>query len=475
MKMSMAEAVRHLHLKECLKVSDRFAMFGNLGYYHHRIDKNRAVKLQLGFTACALAMALYNGDSSPLFCGVPERPLHPYVDADRLPTWLPHHPTYLEGIGSTSGPSISSKLLPKQSYKALVLDGKLAMKGFMWDISQYRKFEDVAEQMRTEQDTISKLQLLLRTLCRFGHHDLLAIIVSLWMYRPPGSPAKLADNMIAIQEWFQQMRPWPADIFWAPENISAPGSGGLAEKICAEIAAGRPLLLGSCRKEGDELTCLCLGSLDMKQVFSPLSSLSCDFIGSDWDYFNRTNRDGGHWSVESTSCRVSQRLQGKLLKHLDGDGHPGPHVFRVLETIPVIMNPFVWVPIAHQDPSFRYRLKIPGKQLFFMHRWCSSTAKKFRWRLSLVLLRRRHGNPVAQIFSAIPEYDLRMNILKTTLTRSDQKKGYQIHLIIDSCFGRVNRCFFTCAFSILKENYSPIQHLTVTCSHGDNSPTIDVS
>lgn len=351
-------------------------MFGNLGYYHHRIDKNRAVKLQLGFTACALAMALYNGDTSPLFGRLPEQFQHARMDpalrysadsrdADCLATWLPHYQTSLERIGMTTGPSLSTKLMPKQSCKAIVLDGKLAMKGFMWEISEYRKFEDVAEQMRTEQDTILQLQLLVRTLCRFGHHDLLAIIVSLWVHRPLGSPAELADKMIAIQEWSQQMRPWPAEIFSTTEKIEGHGFWLSAEKICTEIAAGRPLLLGSCRKGDDELTCLCLGSSDMKQVFSPLSSLPCDFKCSDWDHFDKNNRDDGHWSVELTSCRVSQRLQGKLLKHLDGDSHPSPHVFRVLEPMTVIMNPFVWVPVAHQDLSFRYRLKIPGKQLFF--------------------------------------------------------------------------------------------------------------
>ncbi|KAF7527502.1 hypothetical protein G7054_g10470 [Neopestalotiopsis clavispora] len=157
MKKVMTEGIRLFHRKECLKISDKLAMFGNLGYYHHRIDKNRAVKLRLGFTACALALALYNGDSSPLFCGVPEQPQHPYVDADCLPTWLPHHPTSLEGIGQTSRMSLSPNPLPEKLCKALVLDGKLAIKGFMWDISQYRGFEQVADQMRTQQDPTLRL------------------------------------------------------------------------------------------------------------------------------------------------------------------------------------------------------------------------------------------------------------------------------------------------------------------------------
>jgi hypothetical protein len=365
MKKSMAESVRLLHLKECLKVSDKLAMFGNLGYYHHRIDKSRAVELRLGFTACALAMALYNGDISPLFYGLREQSEHLWIDADRLATWLPHHRSFFEGIGQISGLRFGTNSLPQQSCKALVLDGKLAIKGFMWDISQYREFEHVAEQVRLEENMTSTLQLLLRILCRLGHLELLAVIVSLWMLRPLRSSAELAYNVVAIQEWFQQMRPWPAEIFSGSEGVVSGEPGALAKAICTEIAAGRPLLLGSCRKGDDELTCLCLGPPDMKQAFSPLSSLPCCFKFSEIEqHLLGYDQKNQHWSVESTACPVSQRLRGKLLGHVGGGGQgASSHIFRVLEPMTVILNPFVWVPTVHQNPGFRYRLKIPGKQL----------------------------------------------------------------------------------------------------------------
>ncbi|ETS87170.1 hypothetical protein PFICI_00998 [Pestalotiopsis fici W106-1] len=363
-KMPIFEAVRLLAYKECLKVSDKLAMLGNLADFEQRIDRTKAVKLQLGFTACALALALYNGNVNPLFSSLHELVQELANTANRgLVSWLPSNQLSLEDLSTQFEFSHALNSMGGQSCKALVLDGKLATKGFMWEISEYRGFQGIAKQMQMHQDPTLRLQLLLRTLCRSGRHDLLAIMITLRMFRPIKSPGELVHHMLAIQEWSLEMRPWPAQVFSGYVNFTDHEPWKIITAICTEIAAGRPLLLGSYGKGDDELTCLCLGPLNTKQVFSPLSSLSCEFTLNQLEHLARTTNDNRHWYVESTSGRVSQRLQEKLLEHLDDNDPPSSKVFRIRGTTTVIINPFFWVPIAHNNTRFQYRFKTSGKYL----------------------------------------------------------------------------------------------------------------
>jgi len=53
-------------------VSDKLAILGNLTSYSIRINTHYAIKSRLSFSACVIAMALYNGDLTPLFAGATE-------------------------------------------------------------------------------------------------------------------------------------------------------------------------------------------------------------------------------------------------------------------------------------------------------------------------------------------------------------------------------------------------------------------
>ncbi|KAL7622209.1 hypothetical protein AAE478_007712 [Parahypoxylon ruwenzoriense] len=68
LNMPITGGFTHLLKKGCLFFSDKLAIIGNLINYPYRIDTKAATRKHLSLSACVIAMALYNGDLSPLFC-----------------------------------------------------------------------------------------------------------------------------------------------------------------------------------------------------------------------------------------------------------------------------------------------------------------------------------------------------------------------------------------------------------------------
>jgi hypothetical protein len=68
LNMPMTAAYTLLGGKRCRFVSDKLAILGNLTGYPIRINSDHVVDRNLSFSACAIAMALYNGDLSLVFC-----------------------------------------------------------------------------------------------------------------------------------------------------------------------------------------------------------------------------------------------------------------------------------------------------------------------------------------------------------------------------------------------------------------------
>ncbi|KAF8848424.1 hypothetical protein BDZ45DRAFT_605932, partial [Acephala macrosclerotiorum] len=64
--MSILAALFTQRQKACTVFSDKLAILGNLTGYPYRLHQSEAFQKQLSFSACALAMALFNGDLSPL-------------------------------------------------------------------------------------------------------------------------------------------------------------------------------------------------------------------------------------------------------------------------------------------------------------------------------------------------------------------------------------------------------------------------
>ncbi|KAH0543406.1 hypothetical protein FGG08_002264 [Glutinoglossum americanum] len=137
--MLMTSAFTTLLEKDCLRVSDKLALLGNLTDNPHRINTDRAVSKNLSFSACVIALALYNGDVSPLFC---HRRMAGYWasggsvenDAVRpLASWFPFQKVSSEALLIT--PSTHNRFRSQvwSGSKCLVLNGKAFIKGLLWE------------------------------------------------------------------------------------------------------------------------------------------------------------------------------------------------------------------------------------------------------------------------------------------------------------------------------------------------------
>jgi hypothetical protein len=129
--MSISEAIRFLIEKNCLVQSDKLAILRNLGDCGQRIDTNKAARYRLGFSSCALALALSNGDLSPLFTWQAKKPGREGATyAERvirpLASWLPDGSLSLEEVSMTAPVTQVFQTQSSQGSRALVLDGRLA-------------------------------------------------------------------------------------------------------------------------------------------------------------------------------------------------------------------------------------------------------------------------------------------------------------------------------------------------------------
>ena len=68
LRATMPLAFTALQSKGCLWHQDKLALLSNVTHYPHKIQILEVMSRNLSFTACVLALAIFNGDLSPLFC-----------------------------------------------------------------------------------------------------------------------------------------------------------------------------------------------------------------------------------------------------------------------------------------------------------------------------------------------------------------------------------------------------------------------
>ncbi|KAL2754615.1 hypothetical protein ACRALDRAFT_1063414, partial [Sodiomyces alcalophilus JCM 7366] len=146
-------------------------MIGNLADYAYRIDLPKAQQRGLGFSACALAMALFNGDLSLLFnifnSDLQIRAINSAYGRgalNPLPSWLPDNRTTFEQAALLPTQIQRFKSIPARGDKSLVVDGKLAVNGILWDINPCTNeaLSSLQEHMQVASGKGDKLRALVR-------------------------------------------------------------------------------------------------------------------------------------------------------------------------------------------------------------------------------------------------------------------------------------------------------------------------
>ncbi|KAI9777384.1 MAG: hypothetical protein M1839_008897 [Geoglossum umbratile] len=231
LKMPMTAAFTTLLRKKCLWTSDKLAILANLTGYPIRINTDRASELGLSFAACLIAIALYNGDLSPLFS---QRKLPEYWSSGRraeaflhpLASWLPFHKLSLSDI--VSMPSTQTRLRTQASCgsKCLVLGNKAIIEGLLWEVVPFRGLDTLRDSIReqqrlsdagangnaTESGQISLFQLLVRRLLELERRDILELVVAAVMRRQLTSPDEMFHLLHELEEWYRGNRSWPTYI-----------------------------------------------------------------------------------------------------------------------------------------------------------------------------------------------------------------------------------------------------------------------
>jgi hypothetical protein len=345
LRMTMPAAYVTLRQKDCLLTSDRLAMLSNLAYYPHRIKTDHVVRESLSFTACVIAIALYNGELSPLFCQNSRfSNINTGIPATHLASWLPFGMCSIDNLLTLEG-------MPTHTYfgaqiptgdRCLVLDGKAIIKGLLWDIVPFHEFGILRDRVREllQSDEKGAVQLLLQQFVdqcfKLGRRDILELIITAAMRRQLTSPAEIFVLMGELDAWCHGKRSWPADIAegshlqgvhtvttlpratGAKDFLQSSSWGNyLMRWIYNAISNGLPLALGKCNiGEKEEETLISIFTFDPAEhraVFTPLSELEYEFGES---AFVHLEPKSSFWCVSTCETMVADASIQKARRNL---------------------------------------------------------------------------------------------------------------------------------------------------------------
>ncbi|KAI5923046.1 heterokaryon incompatibility protein-domain-containing protein [Camillea tinctor] len=357
--VSIAEAMTMLYLKKCLYESDKLAIIGNLANFSQRIDTKEAERRHLGFSACALALAWYNGDISIMFTWMQSKLKEDVTFAERavrpLATWMPDQRMNLNHIASAPS-SIAQKLQTRSFHgpRTLVIDGKLAVEGILWDISPYHSLGVIRDQMASSKDTTSRLQLLARSLFELERPDILEALIVIAMQRQFKSLREFSSIIEQLHGWFSGSGDWPTVFSECnlltsradPEDAN-PGYSENIMKICENISQGQPMFIGQSYVGQEMVTCIC--SDKVTKAFSPRNSLDYEFGVNDWLHLEQDSR---HWPVESCRDKVPQRIVERLRERLEDQRPLSDVIFQVRGTVAITPTPRLSSAGLFTDTSF---------------------------------------------------------------------------------------------------------------------------
>ncbi|RYP20412.1 hypothetical protein DL765_002788 [Monosporascus sp. GIB2] len=362
--------------KRCTVFSDKLAILGNLTGYPYRLHPSEAFEKQLSFSACVLAMALFNGDLSPLFTNDLAF-LRLDGEAAAPPSSLLSQ-TNLYMLAAGRSPHSRFRGQITAGSKCLVLGGQLLVEGILWRIVPFTGLQGLEKTTSIKPTTAAKrdsddakdpirfyfFQNLVRRLVALGRIDILEVVVASVMRRQLTSPLELVHLLHALQAWSRNEQHWPAHI--ADESFleRKDDTGGtvcelangqrrktvrhlryrdnargvdfaimemesdddteprdLLSHIHRAVLCGRPLALGEC-KVGDE-TLVSLFKFDPDQyrwILAPLNELDYEFGKNPWMHLFPKDT---FWCVEKGEKTVSgddlRRALGVLGLGADGE------------------------------------------------------------------------------------------------------------------------------------------------------------
>jgi len=332
LQMSVVGALVIQQFKACTVFSDKLAILGNLTGYQYRIDPGKAAEKRLGFSACVLAMALFNGDLSVLFS-------HDFAftrDGVKTPTGLLRGETSLSRRTNERSAHSRNKGQIRAGNPCLVKGGRLLVKAVLWRIVPFT-LDGLENEIacpekgiyaRSKKDPIRFhfFQALARRLIELGRVDVLELVVTSAMRRQLASPLELVHILNELQAWFRNERAWPmgiADETYLETHPPPKGQefvfqNGKKGKICEwvrdpnargmdiaiarmeydgsdtepgdilsyihhAVTHGRPIALGTCEVEGSTLASIfTLNPCHHEWVLTPLDELDYVFGRNPW-------------------------------------------------------------------------------------------------------------------------------------------------------------------------------------------------
>jgi hypothetical protein len=217
LRMSLQAALSILHHKGCSVFSDKLAILGNLTDYPYRLYPSKAFEKQLSFSACALAMALFNGDLGPLFTN--DTAYLQQSDGTDLQRGIFLSQDCLLSVAN--GRSAYSRFRGKLSAgsQCLVLGGKLLVEGLLWKIVPFTDLNDLemgADAVAADESRhpvrFCFFQKLVRKLILLDRIDLLELVVASVMQRQLSSPLEMVHFLNDLQAWARNEQHWPKNI-----------------------------------------------------------------------------------------------------------------------------------------------------------------------------------------------------------------------------------------------------------------------
>ncbi|KAK3360642.1 hypothetical protein B0T25DRAFT_515893 [Lasiosphaeria hispida] len=335
LQMSIQGALLVQQFKACTVFSDKLAILGNLTGYPYRIHPGEAVEKKLGFSACVLAMALFNGDLGALF----SNDFAFTRGGVKAPSGLLLGETSLGKLVNERSAHSRNRGRIMAGSPCLVLEGRLLVKAVLWLIVPFT-LDGLEKEIASPEKGVNVgskkdpvrfhfFQALARRLIALGRMDILELVVTSVMRRQLASPLELVHLLNELQAWFRNERSWPMGIAdetflerhpplkgvkvvfpngkkrKVREWVRDPNARGMdiaiarmelesgdnsdtePEDILSHIhhavMRGQPIALGECEVKGETLVSIfTLNPCQRQWVLTPLDELDYEFGQNAW-------------------------------------------------------------------------------------------------------------------------------------------------------------------------------------------------
>jgi hypothetical protein len=316
----IVRAVEQVNNKQSGRATDKLAILGNLTEYHWRIDTMVIEEQGLSLSACVIALALYNGDTSLSFAfGYPMVSTFQIIRSFEgrgsnriLPEWLPDETASLRVSNSTHA---RKRAKPERAGKGLVLGDMLLFDGLLWKVLPFHGLEAVKDDLlrlhEVDRFTHSAcLQPIVRRLFALNRKDLVEAVLIVGEDERFDSPVDLFALVFALEDWFHGRREWPLGNRYYRN----------ASLLCNLIRNDMPVAVGSCK----------VGEETVSSVFE------CDADRTAY-VFTPT----GHLSYEFGACSPGRRLLSWCVTVLETEVEQDKinYAINALETTPTLTGP----------------------------------------------------------------------------------------------------------------------------------------